>query len=439
MEMVAAGEPGHAAASELGAGGHGIAGPHADGRQVRVERLQAQAVVDDHAVAVDAEVVGPHHPARVGGDDRHVGGHRQVEPEMHLLVDLPPLVHVGAVVAETRLDLRVGQLPERFGPEPLAGGVRRQFPDALGVEAPEGAVEGQILLEQAGTGRQGDGGERLAAGRDVRHYPGEETVADGDARTPEPAREHAMVEVRLGFVPGPVPRVQADRRIELLVVQQREERRPQGLVGAVHAGCGRGMAAVGAVADPDPGLGVGRVHAIEHQLGAAVVHVVETRRDGQPGRGEPGLDVAPGGGAALAQAEQPRSCRRHRDRRRTRREIAVGVPRQAAADADAGLGLLGDPGVAGRRQREDRHRDPVLLEDRGDRGELGVARVDRRLELDLPPDVAGRLVDLDGRPGAPARADVEAGAQGGGGEEDERGHDADHGRIIRGLTRRIRV
>ena len=302
-------------------------------------------------------------------------------------------------------------------------------------------VDGEVLLQQAGPRRQRDGGEIRAAGRDGRHHPGEETVADGDARTPEPAREHPMVEVRLGFVAGAVPRVQADRRVELLVGQQREQRRPQGVVGAVRARRGRGIAAIGAVAHPDPGLGVGRVHPVEHQLGAAVVHVVERRRDGQPGRGEAGLDVAPGGGAAFPQAEQPGPCRRHRDRRRTRRDRPVRVPRQAAADADAGVRLLGDAGVVGRRQvgrrqGEDRHRHAVLLDERGDRGELGVARVDGRLEPDLLPDVADGFVDLDDRAGAPARAHVEARAQADGGQEDDSDGRANHRRIIRRLTAR---
>ena len=53
---------------------------------MRVERLQPHAVVHDHTVAVDAELVGEEHLPRLAATI-DTGERRQVEPEVHLLVD----------------------------------------------------------------------------------------------------------------------------------------------------------------------------------------------------------------------------------------------------------------------------------------------------------------------------------------------------------------
>ena len=58
VQVIAAGQSGGAGAAKLLALRHRIADLHADRRQVRVERLHAEAVIEDHAVAVDAEEVG---------------------------------------------------------------------------------------------------------------------------------------------------------------------------------------------------------------------------------------------------------------------------------------------------------------------------------------------------------------------------------------------
>ena len=98
---------------------HPVARLHADRRQVRVERLHAQAVIDDHAVAVDAEEVGKHHDAGVGDVDRRVLHRRQVEAQVHLAVDLLVAEEVGPLIGEPRLHLRVAELGERFAPQHL--------------------------------------------------------------------------------------------------------------------------------------------------------------------------------------------------------------------------------------------------------------------------------------------------------------------------------
>ena len=77
-----------------------------------VERLDAHAVIDDDAVAVDPELVGEDHLAAVRRDDRHAGERREVEAEVRLLVDFLALVDVGALVGERGLDGVVGERVE---------------------------------------------------------------------------------------------------------------------------------------------------------------------------------------------------------------------------------------------------------------------------------------------------------------------------------------
>ena len=71
-----------------------------------VQRLHAHAVVDDHAVAVDAE------PARVArtvpafaATTATSARDRQIEAEMHLLIDFLALVEIGSVIGERGFDL----------------------------------------------------------------------------------------------------------------------------------------------------------------------------------------------------------------------------------------------------------------------------------------------------------------------------------------------
>ena len=58
VQVIAAGQAGRVAAADLLAAGHRVADLDVERHQVAVERLHAQAVVDDHAVAVDAEPAG---------------------------------------------------------------------------------------------------------------------------------------------------------------------------------------------------------------------------------------------------------------------------------------------------------------------------------------------------------------------------------------------
>src|SRR5262245_31454854 len=110
VEVVAAGEPRHPAAADLLAFLHLVAHLDADRREVGVERLHTETVVEHHTVAVDPEVGGVHHRAPLGGHHGDVGGDREVEAEVDLLVDLLPLIKIRARVGELRLHLRVPEL-----------------------------------------------------------------------------------------------------------------------------------------------------------------------------------------------------------------------------------------------------------------------------------------------------------------------------------------
>src|SRR5688572_5825373 len=105
MQMVAAGESGHAAAADLLSLVDSLPDLDVDGRQMSVQRLHAKTMVDDDAVAVDTEVAGMHDHAALRGGDRRLGSDGQVEPEVDLLIDVLALIDVGAAVGEPRLDL----------------------------------------------------------------------------------------------------------------------------------------------------------------------------------------------------------------------------------------------------------------------------------------------------------------------------------------------
>ena len=113
----------------------------ADRRQMAVERLHAEAVVDDHAVAVDAQIRGMDNDAPLRGLDRHLLCDGEIEAEVHLAIDFLPHVRVGAEVGELRFDRGVAQRLERLFPHHLRRGLPRELGDGLGVPPPQVAVD----------------------------------------------------------------------------------------------------------------------------------------------------------------------------------------------------------------------------------------------------------------------------------------------------------
>src|SRR4030095_14214820 len=72
VEVIADREPGGAGSRTLLTFLDGVADLHGRARQVRVERLQAQAVIDHDRVAVDRQGLGEDDDALVGGPGRRL-------------------------------------------------------------------------------------------------------------------------------------------------------------------------------------------------------------------------------------------------------------------------------------------------------------------------------------------------------------------------------
>ncbi len=69
-----------------------------------------------------AEAIGVDHFSGIRGFDRHVGGLREVVPQMHLLVDLAAVVIVAPLVGKIRFACAFDR-DERAGPENPVFGV----------------------------------------------------------------------------------------------------------------------------------------------------------------------------------------------------------------------------------------------------------------------------------------------------------------------------
>src|SRR5260221_10577710 len=112
MQMIAARETGHAAAADRLPAGHGVADFDVERRQMPVERLHAEPVVDDDAVPVNAEPAGVDYRPRVRSDDRDAARDGEVEAQVDLLIDLLAGIRVSAMVGETGYYRQVAGLSE---------------------------------------------------------------------------------------------------------------------------------------------------------------------------------------------------------------------------------------------------------------------------------------------------------------------------------------
>src|SRR5438132_749014 len=148
VEVVAHRESRRARASELLALRHRVAHLDLDGREVGVEGLEPQTVVDDHGIAVDRERLGEDHDAAIRGRHGRLPGRGQVVAIVHLRVDLTAAVAVAALLGEVREDFRPARLNERPLPERRVGG--RRADSALGLLRfpPEVAVDDQEAVHE---------------------------------------------------------------------------------------------------------------------------------------------------------------------------------------------------------------------------------------------------------------------------------------------------
>src|SRR5579863_6620138 len=131
MDMVAAGHAGHAALAHDLAASDQVALMHVEVAHVAVNGLQAIAVIEHNAVAVDAQRRSPHHAAVVGGFDTYVLGDREIVAKVHLLIDLLALVDVVAQIGEGSLGLRVRLACEGLRKQEMVGCLKRRSESVL--------------------------------------------------------------------------------------------------------------------------------------------------------------------------------------------------------------------------------------------------------------------------------------------------------------------
>ena len=295
-----------------------------------VERLQPEAVVEDHGVAVDGERPGVDHHALVGGgDDRLLGG-GEIEADVHLGVDLTAVIAVRASLREVREDLRVAGLDERAFPQRLVGGLQRDAPLLLLGELPLITVDREEAFHQGLVGRP--------LGEQLGDLGVEEGVADLDRVAAEATRQHLGRDPSRDGVPRLIGRRHRERGPARDIVGQREEADARAL---------RAHRERREAERPDLGVGAHRItRADDHQAGSA-------RQDVRRRRGD--LE----------------RWRRQVDRRRERDGRAL-LPAPRAPEIVAGPDLDGGVALAESRRRrlerqrklDFRHRGAVVSRDR---------------------------------------------------------------------------
>ena len=144
-------------------------------------------------------------------------------------------------------------------------------------------------------------------------------------------------------------------------MQQRKEGDPGRFV-SLDAGAGGREAGIGAVADAHARFDVGRRRAIDDELGAAVVDVVERREDRDARRVEPDLDVARRLRFGLAHAVEHGPRRADDDARGPRLQLRDVALADGPHDVDALRRLLLDRGLRRLLEGEHRVRAAALFE-----------------------------------------------------------------------------
>jgi hypothetical protein len=296
VEVIAAGETRHAAAAELLPFLHLVADFHRKRRQVPVERLDAHSVVDHHAVAVDAQIRGVNHRPALRRANRRVSDRREVEAEVNLRVHLLALVDVRARVGELRLHLRIAKLPERIVELQFGRCLGREARDVRVVLAPEVAVDLEEPVQQAV-------GVHLLVGRargDRGHDAGQEPIVHLDTALRERLREHHVVERCHRLIAGGITREHVDRRIQVLIPEQREERHAQRGI-AWNARARSRKPAIFLVAYAHARLHIRRCGAVHDEFAAAMIDVMKLRQHGHLRRLQPHLHIASGRRFRLSQ------------------------------------------------------------------------------------------------------------------------------------------
>ena len=188
-----------------------------------------------------------------------------------------------------------------------------------------------------------------------------------------------MIEVGARGVAGRIAHVDAHRRVEVLVVEERDEcdaQRGIGDLDAVDGSARRRIAGILDVADDHARFHIVRRHAINHELRSAEVNVVVRRDDRDARPFQPDLDVAAGARLERAQTAHSGPAHGHDDFRCA--GLQVGDRRLAdfVRDPDLVASVLRDLSLARLVEAEERRLLAVLLEDDADRlhsGGVGAA------------------------------------------------------------------
>ena len=162
--------------------------------------------------------------AVVGREDRHVRRHRKVEAEVDLLVHFLALVDVRPVIGEAGLDLRVAELHERLASRAVRGrracGERR---DLVRVDAAQFAVqpaETRAACRRVGISIFSSGECSMISG--TTRLMNSSSIAirlrlNGFSKT-------LSTNVAVASLPASSRANDGDRRVEVLIVEQGEER-----------------------------------------------------------------------------------------------------------------------------------------------------------------------------------------------------------------------
>ena len=220
--------------------------------------------------------------------------------------------------------------------------------------------------------------------------------------------EHAVVEVGARRVAGLVAREEPDRRLQVLVVQQREERDAHRGIGDLDARDGRTRRRVAGILDVPDDHARGHIlggGAVDDHLRPAVVDVVVRGHHRHARPFEPHLEVAARGRRDRADAVDHLARGRDDDGRVARLQLGHRLLADLAADQQLVRPVLLDRGALLIGEREQRELLPVLLEDDVQGFEPGAGRLHGDLERrrdsdDLCPACRSESA---GRPSVPRR------------------------------------
>ena len=205
-----------------------------------------------------------------------------------------------------------------------------------------------------------------------------------------------MIDHRGGDVARGIAREHRDRRVDVLVVREREEGDVNRRI-ALDADGGAREPGIDAIADAHARLDVRGGRSIDDEFRAAKVHVVERRHDRCLRRLEAHLHIACRLDGDLPHPAQHRARRVDDDARRSRLELGNRALADRPRDEQAIRGLLSRRRVGRLVQREDRIGLAVLFERDVEARQLTLRRLHHHLERAVLSDEFLGLAEFNAR------------------------------------------